>query len=118
MMAYVGRTVKLEFGTVNDGFGGITSTFFDDVVVTVCDGTTVTPGCSNLLLNSDFSAASDWVIRTALKPSEYSTLDFYSLPQSMLSGVAIGTTPPAMGQWRTSEFFQEVTIRRPRPPPF
>ena len=80
MMAYVGRTVKLEFGTVNDGYDGITSAFFDDVVVTVCDGTTVTPGCSNLLLDSDFTATGSWTIRTALNPSVPSTLDFYSAP--------------------------------------
>jgi len=109
-LAFAGKTVKLEFGTVNDGIGGVTSTFFDDVVINVCDETTTTPGCSNILLNSDFSAATDWTIRTAVNPSVFSTLDFYSAPQSMLSGVAIGATPPVPNGFQTSEFFQEVTI--------
>ena len=109
-LAFAGKTIKLEFGTVNDGFGGVTSTFFDDVVVTVCDsGSVVT--CANLLTNSDFTGgATGWTIRTALLPSAPATDFFYSATTSMLSGVPLASTPPAYGQWRTSEFFQQVTI--------
>jgi hypothetical protein len=110
LLPWKGSTIKLEFGSVNEGFGGVTSAFFDDVVVTVCDG--VTPvGCSNRLVNSNFeSGATGWTIRTASTLSAYTTSFFYSPTTSMLSGIPVGTTPPEYGAWRTPEFFQNVTI--------
>jgi hypothetical protein len=110
LMAFVGQTIKLEFGTYNNGYAGVSSAFFDDVVVTVCNG--VSPsGCTNLLVNSDFETpASGWTIRTALTPSEYTTSFFYSPLTSMLSGVPVGSPYPEPGVWRTGEFYQEVTI--------
>ena len=111
LMAWKGMTIKLEFGSINDGDGlGVTSAFFDDVVATVCDG--VTPaGCSNLLLNSNFEAVgTGWTIRPALTPSSYVNSFFYNPVTSMLSGIPVGTPPPQPGAWRTGEFFQSVTI--------
>jgi len=109
LMGYAGRWIKLEFGTYNDGIHGVTSAFFDDVVVEVCDG--VTPsGCYSALVNSTFEAASGWTIRGATTPSSYSNTYWYSPITSMLSGIPKGVLPPAYGEWRTSEFYQEVTI--------
>ena len=57
LLPWAGQTIKLEIGSYNDGFGGVTSAFVDDVNVSVCPGGTIAPGCSNLLLNSDFEAS-------------------------------------------------------------
>jgi bacillopeptidase F (M6 metalloprotease family) len=36
LMAYAGRTVKLYFGAYNDGAGGVTGMYVDDVSLEVC----------------------------------------------------------------------------------
>jgi hypothetical protein len=111
LLAWKGMTIKLEFGVYNDGGFGVTSAFFDDVVVTVCDGAVLPGSCSNLLTNSNFEApGTGWTIRPATTPSSYATSFFYSPSTSMLSGIPVGTPPPQYGFWRTGEFFQEVTI--------
>ena len=33
---YIGWQIKVQFGTYNDGWGGITSMFFDDVSLSAC----------------------------------------------------------------------------------
>jgi hypothetical protein len=110
LLPWAGQTVKLEIGSYNDGFGGVTSAFVDDVNVSVCPGGAVAPGCSNLLLNSNFEAATDWVIKTATYPSAYTT-EFASSPvQSMLSGISLSIPNPHPNIWTTGEFFQAVTI--------
>jgi len=110
LLPWAGQTVKLEIGSYNDGFGGVTSAFVDDVNVSVCPGGTVAPGCTNLLLNSDFEAATDWVIKTATYPSAYSTEFASSGVQSMLSGISLSIPNPFPNIWTTGEFYQAVTI--------
>ena len=109
LLAWRGRWVKLEFGTYNDGWGGVTSAYFDDVVVNVCRGAVVT--CTtptNILLNSNFEADAGWNISPANYPSLYTTDFFYSATRSMFSGRAIGSAP--LGIWTTGEFYQYVTV--------
>jgi len=36
LMAYAGRTIKLHFGVYNDGWGGVTGTYLDDVSLELC----------------------------------------------------------------------------------
>jgi hypothetical protein len=110
LLPWAGQTIKLEIGSYNDGIGGVTSAFVDDVNVSVCPGGAVAPGCSNLLLNSNFEAATDWVIKTATYPSAYTT-EFASSPvQSMRSGISLSIPNPFPNIWTTSEFYQPVTI--------
>jgi len=42
LMAYAGRTIKLHFGVYNDGWGGVTGMYLDDVSLELCSPT-VTP---------------------------------------------------------------------------
>ncbi len=114
LLPYRGRWVKLEFGTYNNGLSGVTSAYFDDVLVSVCRGnplvTCTNP--TNLLVNSTFeSAGGGWQISTAKLPSVYDTsgLFAYSPSSSMQSGIPLGTTPPYNYE-TTSEFYQYVTI--------
>ena len=37
MTSYIGKTVKIQFGTFNDGIGGISSMYADDFSLEVCD---------------------------------------------------------------------------------
>jgi len=110
LMPWRGQTVKLEFGTYNDGWDGVTSTYFDDVVVEICKPDVPGPGCSNLLVNSNFETGTGWTISPAPNPSEYTTSLYFSPIHSMRSGFPIGTPYPAPGEWRIAEFVQNVTI--------
>jgi hypothetical protein len=109
LMPYAGREVKLEFGTYNDGVGGVTSAYFDDVVINVCADSILFSGCQNLLVNSDFEAAGSWTISPANIPSAYSPDYYFSPVQSMLSGVPVGIANPFPHEFTTSEFWQPTT---------
>jgi len=108
LLPLAGRTIKLEFGTYNDGFSGVTSAYFDDVQVTVCDS--AIPACANLLLNSNFEGGDGWVISPANIQSTYTTQYWMSAFQSMLSGIPVGAVNPFPYQWTTGEFVQNATI--------
>jgi hypothetical protein len=43
---YAGQTIKIQFGTYNDGSGGITSMFVDDAFLEACTPSMETPGPS------------------------------------------------------------------------
>lgn len=53
---YAGHQVRLQFGTYNDGEGGISRTFVDDASLTICPGT-LSPG--QLYLRQTISFAPD-----------------------------------------------------------
>jgi len=112
---YRGQTIKIQFGTYNDGYGGISSMFVDDVVLTFCSGPlptstvtrtptatrtptpTPTTGptqtpvstaiCQNYLDNSSFEATTDWFIPLTEYPAAYSTNRAYSGVRSMRTGI-------------------------------
>lgn len=83
---YAGQTIKIQFGTYNDGAGGYTSMFVDDAFLETCSPTmetpgpsptptqtspptasptptltpTVNPGCTEGVLNGGFETLSAW----------------------------------------------------------
>ncbi len=109
LLSWRGRTIKLEIGVYNDGLGGVTSAYIDDVNLTLCPGGT-TGTCSNYLLNSNFEGADGWLARPAKIPSVYTTEYAYSPVRSGLNGIPLGTPNPFPYEFTTSEFFQPVTI--------
>lgn len=109
LMAWRGRTIKLEIGSYNDGYMGVTSAFIDDVNLSLCPGGT--PGvCSNVLLNSNFEGGGGWLVRPANIPSAYTTEYAYSPAWSMRNGIPLWSANPLPYQWTTSEFYQPFTI--------
>lgn len=48
--AYAGQTVQIHLGVYNDGVGGVTAMFVDDVMLTVCRGATTAPNAGYLPL--------------------------------------------------------------------
>jgi Carboxypeptidase regulatory-like domain len=113
MLNWHGRTVKLEFGVYNDGYGGQTLAYFDDVIATVCSDDITISGCQNLLLSSDFESGTDWEIRPANVPSVYTTTVSHSTSHSMLSGIPVGIANPFPGWFTTSEFYQNTSALIP-----
>jgi hypothetical protein len=108
--SYAGRTIWLHYGTYNDGLGGISSMFVDDVSLLVCSGSgapTPTPGpCTNLLDNPGFESVGDWEIPFTEYPAAYSSAQRHSGSWSMRSGIL----NPADNTYSYSDFRQSVTI--------
>lgn len=106
---YRGMTIKLQFGTYNDGWGGVSSMFVDDVVLTFCTTPlptatttsaptiTLTPGptrtpaptaiCRNELNNPSFEASTDWFIPLTEYSAAYSNAQAHTGDRSMRTGI-------------------------------
>lgn len=99
---YAGQTIKIEFGTYNDGFDGITAMYVDDVSLIACDTTTPTntptagpsptitstpTDCANVIGNSSFESNSDWYIPITEYTAGYSSDRAYTGSRSMRTGI-------------------------------
>ena len=109
---YAGQTIKLHFGTYNDGYNGITSMYVDDVSLTICPPGTPTPtlpptptpnvtptptktpmpaNCYEEIINTGFEKNTGWGIPLTVYPAVYSPTKFHSGTRSMRTGiVAVG----------------------------
>jgi hypothetical protein len=89
--------IKVQAGTYNDGYGGVTSMYVDDVVLELCDAgaapveptpPTTPTGCSNSFYNSDFELVdSGWSIPVTAFSARYSWDVAYSGNQSLRTGI-------------------------------
>jgi hypothetical protein len=121
LKGYAGKKIRLQFGTFNNGTGGITSMYVDDMTLTLCPfaptatptatftptatltptptatataipTSTATPsGCSQLLKNTSFEATTDWNIPITEYDAGYSTTQAHSGSQSMRTGITVAS---------------------------
>jgi hypothetical protein len=107
---YAGRTIKIQVGTYNDGFGGISAMYADDISLELCDnGSTPpppSPTCNNYLANPGFEYYTHWGIPITEYPAGYSKARAYSGIQSMRTGIV----NPAINKYSYSDAYQVVTI--------
>jgi len=108
---YIGKTIKIEIGTYNDGYGGVSALFADDVSLELCDdGTEPTPvpvsGCNNAFVNSTFEATNGWSIPITTYMARYSAAQVHTGEQSMRTGI----TNPLINVYSYSDAFQMATI--------
>ncbi|MBN1536664.1 MAG: carboxypeptidase regulatory-like domain-containing protein [Anaerolineales bacterium] len=88
-----GQRLQLVFGTYNDGEGGVTGMFVDDVSLVHCvDPGTIPPapveGCNtNIVTNPKFEKTNGWVIRNSQYIARYTTAKAHSNKWSMLAGI-------------------------------
>jgi hypothetical protein len=107
---YAGKNIKIQLGTYNDGYDGITGMYVDDVTLDVCNaGTTPppvvtpTPGptatpvatplpgtCNERVANNSFETVSDWDIPATRFTAGYSTDQAHTGVQSMRTGIVFG----------------------------
>jgi len=109
---YAGQTIKLHFGTYNDGYNGISSMYVDDVSLTICPPGTPTPtlpptptpdvtptptntpmpaNCYEEIINNGFEKNTGWGIPLTVYPAVYSPAKFHNGIRSMRTGiVAVG----------------------------
>jgi hypothetical protein len=111
---YAGESIKLQFGTFNDGANGVSALFVDDVSFEICDDLSVTPAptptgvpaaCQNRLDNSGFELNGSWDIPLTVWPAAYTTEQAHSGSRSMRTGI-VRTTDNVFsysdaGQWVT-----------------
>lgn len=87
--------IKIQAGTYNDGYDGVTAMYVDDVVLELCDAGTAPPappasttGCNNAFTNSDFELYDrGWSIPVTAFSARYSWDVAHSGNQSMRTGV-------------------------------
>ena len=62
LSSYVGKSIKVEFASFNDGIvgGGTTGLYFDDVSLVYCSTAVDEGECRNLVVNGTFEATSAW----------------------------------------------------------
>jgi hypothetical protein len=75
---YAGQTVRVQAGVYNDGFGGVTALYVDDVSLELCDLALAAPDeptqtCVNRISNNGFEFNGSWVIPATEYPAGYST---------------------------------------------
>ena len=83
-----GRTIIVSIGTYNDGAGGVTAMYADDVSLTAStDSPPPPPTCQNGLSNSGFESNSAWNIPATAWPAGYSVTRAHSGARSMRTGI-------------------------------
>jgi hypothetical protein len=108
---YAGRTIQVVFGTYNDGYGGISALFADEVSFQLCDSliaptATPPPGGCNLVGNPSFEYIGAWEIPITEYSVNYATAQAHSGSQSMRSGIV----NPLDNRYSYSDFRQLVTV--------
>jgi hypothetical protein len=101
--SYVGKTIKIEIGTYNDGVGGVSRMYFDDVQLLICKQEVTPPAC-NKVINSDFEEGiTGWKIPFGqVAPPVLSDVHAKSGTHSMKTGNTYNES--------FSEFYQDVYI--------
>jgi hypothetical protein len=114
---YAGTSIKIHIGTANDGVGGVSYMFVDDVSIESCPEagvqptptpipTGVPPTCTNQMVNPGFENGNGWVIPTTVFSASYSTVQAHSGTRSMRTGIT-GTTPDIFSY---SDAYQVVNV--------
>jgi len=75
---YAGQTIRIQAGAFNDGLGGVTGLYVDDVSLELCDTALAAPEeptqpCHNRISNNGFEFNGSWVIPGTAYPAGYST---------------------------------------------
>ncbi len=84
---YAGETIQIYFGVYNNGLGGVSSMFVDDVSLDYCETSPPDPVCWQGIVNESFEANDGWVIPTTEFPAAYSKDQAKSGSWSMRSGI-------------------------------
>lgn len=116
---YRGKTIRIQFGTFNNGSGGISAMYVDDLVVDVCtSGSTPAPAtptpaptgvpgiCSERVANNSFESNAAWEIPATRFTAGYSNEQAHSGVRSMRAGILHA----AHNRFSYSDAAQMVTI--------
>jgi Dockerin type I domain len=135
LSAYKGQTIRLHFGTFNNGNCLISAMYVDDVSLIQCDTATPTatvtasptgtatqtatatltptttptpvapPACLELIVNGNMESNAGWVFPLTAYPAGYTTSHWYSYTRSMRTGIESGADV-----YSYSSGYQQLTI--------
>jgi hypothetical protein len=113
LLKYAGQTIRIQFGTYNNGYGGVTAMLVDDMMLDTCPGTAPTPTptpipgtCQEKILNGSFEVNDDWVIPVTAFSAGYSDAQAHTGARSMRTGIVF----TAHNRFSYSDARQTVTI--------
>ena len=106
LSAYKDKTVRLKFGTYNDGNDGKSTMWVDTVYLDACAGVTPPVGCYEALSNRSFENNTAWIIPATKYSAGYSTYQAHTGSRSMRSGIYHASH----NVFSYSDFRQKVTI--------
>jgi hypothetical protein len=98
LSAYHGLNIRIQMGSYNDGWQGVTAMYVDEAQVIVCDGglppppppppaTTCGAGQTEQLVNTSFETNNGWYRPVTAYTAHYSNLLFYTGARSMQTGI-------------------------------
>jgi hypothetical protein len=107
---YAGRSIRLQFGTYNNGYGGRTVMYADRVILDTCGGAPPPPPppptCSERIANGGFEYTGAWYIPLTQFSAGYSTALAHTGVRSMRTGIVYA----AHNRYSYSDFRQLVSI--------
>jgi hypothetical protein len=116
LLKYKGQTIRLQFGTYNNGYGGISAMYMDDVTLDVCDPTptptpsptaTPPPGtCTEKFSNLSFEKDKAWGIPITTYTAGYTTNQAKTGTRSMRTGIEYA----AHNRYSYSDAYQSASI--------
>lgn len=98
LRAFRGLNIRIQMGTFNDGWYGVSSMYIDDVTLNVCDGglpppippappTTCAAGQTEQLVNTSFEMNNGWYRPLTAYTAHYSNSLFHTGARSMQTGI-------------------------------
>jgi hypothetical protein len=88
MLKYKGQTIRVQFGTVNDGKNGVTAMYVDDLYIDWCTGSSPDPTvCTNMIANGGFENNGSWIIPPTAYTAGYSSFIYRTGARSMRTGI-------------------------------
>ncbi len=108
LAAYAGQTIRIQVGTYNNGYGGRSVMYVDNLVLDTCGSTTPPPPptCTERVGNGAFENNSSWYIPYTNFSAGYSTWLARSGQRSMRTGIVY----QYHNRYAYSDFKQTVTI--------
>ena len=112
LLKYKGQSIRVQFGTYNNGYGGRSVMYVDEVRVDTCVSVTPPPPpppppvCSERIANGGFESNSAWYIPLTEFSAGYSTWLAHNGSRSMRTGIVY----QAHNRYSYSDFRQTVSI--------
>ncbi len=111
LLKYRGKSIRIQFGTYNDGLNGKTSMYVDEAYVDTCTGVLPPPPppppvCSERVSNNSFETNLSWYIPATAFSAGYST----ALAHSGLRSMRTGIVNYYHNRYSYSDFGQVVSI--------
>jgi hypothetical protein len=89
LLKYRGQSIRIQFGTYNDGGGGVTFMYVDEAYANTCTSGSQPPPsqCGDYIANGGYETDAAWYIPTTAYSAGYSTTIYRSGYRGMRTGI-------------------------------